>query len=150
MKQITERHYSDLIETIIKDKQKQYEKVGQEFSGIDGDDLLEEVTKRLGGDWCITNERPVKFTKADINAVAGARYFRKGGVTLLMGLAIIILCLSIVARFIGLALSPLSLTLYYTVCGIVTLAFLWFYSHGQAKIRRELWRQLGREESLEK
>ncbi len=147
MKIITERQYSEIVESILKEKEKQ--KVSPLFNGIGGEELQREITNRLGGEWKVTNEQPVKFTRVDINAVASARYFRKGGVTLLMGLVIILLLLAIGAKSLVI-MTPLYYNLYYTFCGLIALGFLWLYSRKQAKIRKELWRQLGREESKEK
>jgi len=149
MKIITERQYGEIVLNIIKERKKKAEKTSQSFNGVDGDDLNEEVTRHLGDEWMVTNEQPVKFTRGDINAVAGARYFRKGGITLVMGLLIIQLLLAIVVRSF-IIMTPLGYNLYYVLCGLIALGFILIYSRQQSKIRRELWRELGREESLEK
>lgn len=149
MKIITERQYGEIVLNIIKERKKKVEKASQSFNGVNGDDLNEEVARYLGDEWMVTNEQPVKFTRGDINAVAGARYFRKGGITLVMGLLIIQLLLAITVKSL-IIMTPLYFNLYYVLCGLIALGFIWVYSHKQSKIRKELWRQLGREESAEK
>lgn len=149
MKLITERQYNELTISILKDREIEAEKNHKSFNGIDGNDLLREITARLDDSWKVINEQPMKFTRADINAVASARYFRKGGITLLMGLLIVLLLVAIGVKSLVI-MTPLYYNMYYTFCGMVALGFIWIYSHKQSKIRKELWRQLGREETLEK
>jgi len=148
MKTITERQYNELVDIILKEREKQAGKTSQPFNGVDCDELQRGITNRLGDSWRITSEQPMKFTKADISAVANARYFRKSGITLLMGLLIIMLLLSIAVKSF-VVMIPLYYNLYYTVVGLIALAFIWVYSRGQSKIRKELWRQLGRGETKE-
>lgn len=145
MKLITAQHYHSVVESILKEKERQAESLGQSFIGLSADELQREVDNHLGGAWSIKKEESVKFNKADINAVASARFFRKTGVTLLMGLVIILVAFALVVKSISI-MTPLYYNIYYTVCGILTVVFLYIYSRKQSKVRKALWRQIGREE----
>lgn len=149
MKYITVQHYNSIVESILKEKEKEAERRKLPFVGLSADELRREVDNHLGGTWTIKREDAVKFSKADINAVAGARFYRKTGLQLLMVMVIIILALSAGVRYIP-NMIVLYYNLFYTLCGIIALVFIYIYSHKQAKVRKELWRQIGREESEEK
>lgn len=150
MIRITERQLADITVNIIKEKQTECEKRSQEFRGINSETLMREVSEYLGDEWTVIKEQDVKFTKADINAVAGARFFRKGGLTLLMAMLILVLGASLIPRYVGMEMTPLNVTIIYSILGVIFLVFMWIYNKGQSKIRKELWGQLGREESIEK
>ena len=148
MKVITEQYYHSVVIGILKEREKQIEKLGQPFDGLTADDLSREVENIIGGKWKIKREQSVKFSKADINAVAGARFFKETGQRILMVVAIIILGLSVVVRYIP-SMTSLYYNIYYTIVGIVALVFIYVYSRKQSKVRKELWRKLGREEAEE-
>lgn len=145
MKFITVQHYNSVVESILKEKEKQAELLHQAFTGITAGELQKELDNHFGGMWTIKKEESVKFSKADINAVAGARFFKGTGRSLLMGLAIIILLLSIGVKYIPDA-TALHYNIYYALCGVIALVFIYIYSHKQAKVRKELWHKLGRHE----
>lgn len=144
MKLITLEHYNSAVEAIVKEKERQAEKLGQAFEGIDAGELKRELDKHFGTDWGIKKEESVRFTKADINAVASARFFRKTGVTLLMSLLIVLVTLALAVKSL-VVMTPLYYNLYYTACGVIAIGFIWVYSRKQAKVRKELWRQMGRD-----
>lgn len=147
MKVITEKYYQDLVSDIIKEKRKSAEKLGKPFRGISQDELRDAVNVRVG-ECSLTNEEAVKFSRSDINAVASARYFRKGGITMIMGLVILLLLLAIAVKSV-VVMTPLYYNLYYALCGLIAIGFLYIYSRKQAKVRKALWQQLGREEAEE-
>jgi len=110
--------------------------------GVSQEELREAVKVRVGESCMITKEESVKFSRSDINAVASARYFRKGGVTLIMGLVIVVKSVVV--------MTPLYYNIYYALCGLIAIGFLYIYSRQQAKVRKELWQKLGREEAEER
>lgn len=148
MKVITEKYHQDLVDSILKEKRKVAEKLGKPFRGITPDELQEAINVRVGGQWSLTNEEAVKFSRSDINAVASARYFRRGGITMIMGLVIMLLLLAIAVKSVVI-MTPLYYNLYYTLCGVIAIGFLYIYSRKQSKVRKALWQQLGREEAEE-
>jgi len=148
VKVITEQYYQDLVSSIIKEKRKVAEKLGQPFLGVSQEELREAVKVRVGESCMITKEESVKFSRSDINAVASARYFRRGGISLIMGLVIVLLLLAIVVKSV-VVMTPLYYNIYYALCGLIAIGFLYIYSRQQAKVRKELWQQLGREEAEE-
>lgn len=151
MKIITEQYFNSIVEGIIKEKEKQADQAKQPFIGLSSDELWGEIGRQLevqpGEKWMVKRQ-PMKFTKQDINAVASGRFYRKTGVQLLMALVIILLAMSVAVRYIP-DITSLGYNIYYTLCGLVGLGFIYIYSRKQAKVRKELWRQLGREETKE-
>ena len=148
MKFINQQYYNSVVAGILKEKEKQAELLGQSFIGLSGDELAREVSDHLGEAWSIKAEKPMKFSKSDINAVANARFYRKTGVKLLMGLLIIVLTIAVAVKWIP-NMTELHYNIYITLCGVIALVFIYVYSRKQSKVRKELWRQLGREESEE-
>ena len=65
-----------------------------------------------------------------------------------MVVAIIVLSLSVGVKYIP-NMTELYYNIYYTLCGFIALAFIYVYSRKQSKVRKELWRQLGRDEGRE-
>ena len=148
MKFITVGYYNSLVDGILKEKEKQAKSSGHPFDGISEGELTREINKHIVGEWKIKSEQPVKFTKADINSVASGRFYRTTGVKMLMGLVIIILAVAVVVKYIP-NMTTLHYNIYYTLCGAVALGFIYIYSRKQAKIRKDLWKQIGREETEE-
>ena len=149
MKFITVQHYNSIVKGILKEKERQAEALHQEFSGLTSDELKKEVDNHIGDGWALKKEEAVKFSKSDINAVAGARFFRQTGRSLLMGLAIVVLGLAVAVKYMPIVMTELYYTIYYALIGLATIGFLYVYTRKQSKVRKELWRQIGREESLE-
>ena len=145
MKLITLNIYIETVQSIIKNREKHAEALKQEYTGLSADELNKELSSQFGGAWAIKKEESVKFTKADINAVAGARFFKETGRSLLMGLAIIILGLSVGVKYIP-DMTILYYTIYYALIGFATLSFIWVYSRKLSKVRKALWKQIGRGE----
>lgn len=142
MKIITEIHFNNLVAGIIAEKQKIAEKQHEIFMGVSQDDLMDEVAVKVGGKFVVKREQPVKFSKSDINAVANNRFYRKTGLKLLMGAVIILLGLSMLTNNFQ-VINPY---VYYGLCGITAIVFVYVYSSKQAKARKELWHEIGREE----
>ena len=148
MKFITVGYYNSLVDGILKEKEKQAKSSGHPFDGLTEIELTHEINKHMVGEWKIKSEQPVKFTKADINSVASGRFYRTTGVKMLMGLLIIILAVAVAMGYIP-NMTALHYNIYYTFCGAIGLGFIYIYSRKQARVRKELWRQIGREETEE-
>lgn len=148
MKTITEQYLNTLSVNIIKESEKQAELLGNSFNGLTGDQLYQAIKGHLGGEFIVKPEQQVKFSRYDINAVANSRFYRKSGQQLLMGLAIVVLLLVMAIRYIP-NMTALGYNISYTVCGAIALVFVFVYSRKQSRARKELWRQLGREEKDE-
>lgn len=146
MKIITEQHFSNLVDGVIREKEKLAEKQHEVFTGVSQDDLIDEVAVKVGGKFMVKRENPVRFSKDDINAVANNRFYRKTGLKILMGAIIILLALSMLVNY----LQVIHPYVYYGLCGVTAIVFVYIYSSKQAKARKELWREIGREEIGEK
>lgn len=146
MRSVTVHTYNSAVETIVREKEKEAEKSHIPFMGVPADELRQALDNYFGEAWIVKKEETIKFTKADINAVASARFFKSTGRTLLLGLAVILLSLAVAVRYIP-YMSALYYNIYYTICGAIALAFIYIYSRKQAKVRKTLWKQLGREET---
>jgi hypothetical protein len=135
MKIIAEQYYYALVDEILKEKQQQAHTAKQPFVGVTNEELRSEIEKRLGSSWAV-EIRKVTLSVSDVNALAGARFFKETGRTLLMALAIIILGLSVAIRWIP-DMTPLYYNLYYALCGVIALVFIYIYSRKQARVRKE-------------
>lgn len=133
-KRITTQQFSDIIDHIMDDSHDVAKQHGTELVGITQGDMIEGIHKRLGDDWVLTRDPPVRFTKEDISAVANSRFYRKTGVKLMMAWAIVILAFAMVS--LTFRLIPLSV--YYGLSIAATIGFIFSYSKKQAKIREEL------------
>lgn len=149
MKVITEQYFNNLVISIVKQKEKLAEQQHVSFTGLTNDELWKEINNCLGNQWTVEKDRQVKFTKADINAVASARFYRKSGIQLLMGMSIIVLALAVIFKNIP-NMTMVGYNIFYTLIGAIVLCFLYIYSRKASKVRKELWRQIGRDESEEK
>ena len=148
MKIIAEQYYYALVDEILKEKQQHARNTNQSFVGVTNDELRSEVEKRLGSPWAL-EIRKVTLSVSDVNALAGARFYKETGQRLLMVLTIIILGLAVVVRWIP-NMTALHYNIYYVLCGAIALAFIYSYSHKQAKIRKEFrWKYGVRETDKE-
>jgi len=149
MKIIAEQYYHALVDEILKEKQQQAHSTKQPFVGVTDDELQNEIGKRLGHPWAV-EIRKVTLSVKDVNALAGARFFQETGRTLLMVLAIVILALSVGVKYIP-NMTALYYNIYYTLCGVIALIFIYVYSRKQAKIRKEFkWKYGVRDTEEEK
>lgn len=146
-KVITEHQLHSLEDTIIAERKKIAEKNGDIFEGVSPEELNRELETRIGDKWLVKQEEKFHLKKNDINAIAGARYMRKGGLTLILITAVILLALSMVTRIIE--MTQLYYYIYYIACGVVACGFLIKYANGITKARKTLWHQLGRDETQE-
>ena len=134
---ITASHLSTLIEDITVEAQKRAKQTGIPFMGVPQDSLQSELNRKIGtNDWSVKKENPIKFTKADINAVASGRFYRKSGLKILMLWAVVVLFLLQVMTW----MPNLTIGVYYGACIAVTVGFVAVYGKKQSIARRELWR----------
>jgi uncharacterized membrane protein YuzA (DUF378 family) len=140
MKIIADKFFSVLVEDIISEKREYCDTNHLQFKGISSKELNDEIEKRLGKEWAI-DDSTRHLLKSDVNAIANARFFRQTGQRMLMIMAIVVLGLAVVARFIP--MTALYANIYYTIVGLVALGFIWIYSKKQAKVRKELRWKMG-------
>ena len=145
MKVITEQSYQSIVDTIIREEERLAEKASIPFSGISHIKLEGKVRERIGDDWTIRRDPKVKFSKSDINAVANSRFYKLMGLKLLLGLAVAILVVAAIVNYV----EGFPMWVAWVLYAIEALTFVYIYSKGQAKIRRQLWHELGRNENDE-
>ncbi len=134
MKVITVRQIESVLDHIMHDREELAKLKKETFMGVNQHEVMMELEKRLGVNWVLQKDPPVKLSKDDIIAVANNRFFRKLGMKLLMAWAIVILAFAILT----LTLRILPLPFYYGLSGIVTAVFLFVYSKKQNRMRNEL------------
>lgn len=145
MKTITEQTHRQAVDAILKERERLCAVRNETFRGMTSEEIQGELLNRFGGTYLVQRDRNIKFTKSDINAVANSRFYRKTGIKYLLGLGIILL---IVAMLVN-TFSVVPLIAGYSICAVVAIGFVYFYQRGQSKMRKELWNELGREESDE-
>ncbi len=134
MKTITEGQLESVIENIMSDKEKQAEVTGIPFIGVSQDEVISEILKRIGSDWVVNKDEPFRLSREDAATIANSRFYRKSGIKLIMGLAIYVLTIAILtmtAKFI----NPY---IYYILCGVGAVGFVYLYSKKQKDYRAEL------------
>ncbi len=146
MNTITAQNFADIIENIVADGEKLAELQRQPFVGVNNNEVLAELSQRLGNSWIITKTPPVNFSKDDIDAVANHRFYKRSGQKLLMLWALIILALLQLVVW----LPIINNYTYYGISFIVTLWFVAYYSRKQNKVRNELRKEIGIEVSESK
>lgn len=132
MKTYTPQNIEVMIDGIIAEKEKQ---CGSQFNGMPHNEVMNELYNKLGDDWCIKREQPIRFTKQDINAVANNRFYRRTGVKLLMLLIIVVLGLAVFTTTFKLIPIPI----YYGLSGLAAAIIFYIYSKKQQKARKEFW-----------
>lgn len=145
MKIIAEQYYSVLVDEILKEKFKQCRSENQPFIGLTNDELQIEIEKRLGKPWAI-EIRKISLSIEQVKDLANGQFFRETGRTLLMGLAIIILGLSVGVKWIP-NIAPLYYNIYLTLCGVIGLGFIYVYGRKLRKVREDLKWKYGVRES---
>lgn len=148
MRVVTEEYLKSLVESIVRGRKKQSELKHQEFVGLTGEELVREINAQLGENWVVKEEDKVKFSKEDINAVANGRFYRRTGVKMVMALIIILLSLATAMKYIP-NVTIVGYNIFYTLLGGIALAFIYIYSRKQSKVRKELWKQIGRDDVKE-
>jgi hypothetical protein len=93
MRTITPSELEDVIESIIEDKAKVSNVIGQKFAGVIGNDMASELQRRLG-DFAV-KKNDFHLTKADIGYVANGRFYHRIGQNLLLFLAVVILLVNL-------------------------------------------------------
>ncbi len=134
MKIITVQQLDGVVEGILHDKEEVAKIRKEQFMGVSQDEIVVELNNRLGKNWMLKKEPPVKFTKEDIAAVANSRFYRKTGMKLLMAWAIVVLAFAMLT--ITVQLIPLFA--YYSFGIATTIVFLYIYSKKQRQVRDEL------------
>lgn len=147
MKVIAEQYYYALVDEILKERLRESKSANRVFVGLTDDELHAEIEKRLGKPWAI-EVRKVTLSASDVNALASARFLKETGWTLLMGLAIVILSLSIAVRYIS-GMTALYYNIYYVICGAVGLVFIYVYTYKLRKVRKEFHWKYGIRDSDE-
>ncbi len=117
--------FNSLVEDIIEDRGKQAKVSGQPFLGVTKGEMLSEIDKRVENGLVFVKEHP-KFTKEDVDAVAKSRFYRKTGIRMLMLLIIAILAVMILATF-----RVIAPYVYYGLCGLSAVVFLYIYARKQ-------------------
>jgi hypothetical protein len=148
MKEITTRHFRTLADGIMKERERRAKRDNAPLTSISGEELCREVEAQLGGKFAVKKDEEVRFTRADIDAVAGSRFYKKTGFKMLVITAILVVGLGLSTKYIP-NMETWHYTLYYCAFAVIALGFLYIYSKGKARIRKELWHQMGREEGDE-
>lgn len=134
-KVITARQLDSLVSTILIDAENVAKLRHEVFNGINENEVLSQLTLRLGDGWILKKDQPVQFTKEDINAVAASRFFKAEGMVILMGWVIVIGALAFLTTYLPI-IPPL---VYYILNLGVTIIFFYVYTNKQRKLRKELW-----------
>lgn len=135
MKTITVQTLCSTIESILKEQEKLSQMQGQKFIGISEFNLITELDNKLGREWALKSDSPIKFTKQDIAAVANSRFIRGTGSRILMQLAIAILGLALLYQF-----RVLPYLIYISLCGVVAFGFFWYFTKKQAEAKKSFWK----------
>jgi hypothetical protein len=136
MKTVTVTQLESVISHIIHDTESLDKLKKQSFMGVRSDSVLVELDKRLGNDWMLVKDNPVKLDKDDIAALANSRFFKKMGQKLMMAWALIV----VVLAMLTLTVKVLPLSLYYGIAIVVTGIFLVIFSRKQRAEREGLSR----------
>ena len=145
MKVLTVPQLENEIEHIIHDEEELASKRNELFNGVSQEKIASELKRKLGENWVLKKEPPIKFTKEDIAAVANNRYFRKSGKMLLLAWAVIVMAFAIISFTFNL----LPIGYYYILSGLVTMGFLYGYSKKQKRMREELIRTIYGNDKIE-
>jgi hypothetical protein len=82
----------------------------------------------------------ITFDKHDIAAVANARYFKRGGIKLLLIWAAVTLVIVMITNYTG--IIPVSIA--YILLFIEAIVFVYLYSKKQTEMRVKLWENIER------
>lgn len=134
MKAITASQLETTIGHILHDKESQAKVTQSMFIGVTAKEVSAEIEKRLGTDWILKKDSPVKLNKDDIAALANSRFFKKTGQKLMMGWALVVVILAMFTMTI----KVIPLPVYYGSAILITGAFLVVFSQKQRAVRKEL------------
>lgn len=136
MRIITLAQLDDYTREVIAKYEQQVNKRGEKFVGVPQDELYNGLVDIIGDEWMLKKESALKFTKADVNAVANSRFYRTKGLKILLLWAVVVLVLlQAVAWF-----PVIPIYVYYASCCVATVGFVGLYSKKQRESRLELWR----------
>jgi len=139
MKIITAQQLENTVEQILHDRE-EVAKIRKElFEGVSQADMQIELKRRLGDNWVLKKEQPLKLTKDDLNTIANSRFYKRTGIKLLMGWAITVLALLTVT----VTYHWLPLYVMYILSAVASFVFVFLYSKKQREARREFWRGIG-------
>jgi hypothetical protein len=145
MKVVTKDQFEGIFESIFDDREEQAKLLGQSFNGLLLNDVLTELSTKLGIECVIQKNPPRGLTKEDIKSVADGRFYRKTGIKILLWTVIILLMLSMCTTTFRL----IPLVVYYGLCGVLAFGFTFIYGKKQAKARREFRETYGMEKEDE-
>ena len=138
MKTVTASQLEIAIGHILHDEEEISKLKRMPFIGVTCDKVLAELERRLGNDWVLKRDNPVKLDKDDIAALANSRFYKKVGQKLMMAWALIV----VVLAMLTFTVHVIPLPLYYGLAIAVTGTFLVIFSRKQKIVREELRQQV--------
>ncbi len=134
MKNVTTSQFESIVREIVIEQEREAKGRNEVFGGIRGKDVLAKINEKIGEEWMVKRPSTWHMSEADMNSIANGRFFKKSGSALLMAWTIVILVLlQVIQRF---PFAPVAI--YYALCFITTVGFVWLYGKKQKKARREL------------
>ena len=134
MKTVTVSQFEATISHVIHDREELAKLKQTPFNGVSADEVYTDLEKRLGKDWTLKKDNPVKLNEDDISALANSSFYKKTGQKLMMAWALIIAILAVFTMTV----KVLPLSLYYGLAIVVTGVFLVIFSRKQRVVRNEL------------
>lgn len=134
MKTITISQFESALSHILHDKEEQAKVTRTMFIGVTAKDALAELERRMGNDWVLKKDSPVKLNKDDIAALANSRFYKKTGQKLMLAWALVIAILSMMTMTV----RVLPLSLYYGIAIVITGIFLVIFTKKQRVVRKDL------------
>ena len=134
MKAITISQLESALSHILHDKEEQAKVTRTMFIGVTAKDALAELERRMGNDWVLKKDSPVKLNKDDIAALANSRFYKKTGQKLMLAWALVIAILSMMTMTV----RVLPLSLYYGIAIVITGVFLVIFTKKQRVVRKDL------------
>ena len=136
---VTQQYLNGVMDEVVEEQKRVAKVRGITFLGVPRNVMYDELDKRLGSDWTTVEDEIVKITKDDVNAMANGRYFRKGGLRMLMLWAIVVLGLATLnTRLDILGNTVYGDAVYYVLESVATVIFMTYFARGQRKTRKEL------------
>jgi hypothetical protein len=85
-------------------------------------------------------EDDIKFDKNDISAVANSRFFRKAGLRILLGWALVLFIVTALYNFLNIMPSALA----YILISVSSIVAVYLYGKKQTEVRVKLWENIER------
>lgn len=145
MKVITSQQFEGLLDAILNEKKRSNELVHNSFTGITHEDLMREVSAKIGDDkWAVKKGQALKLRMDDIDAVAGNRYYKRVGQMVLLVVLASILLLSNLSAYGFIPTQLFHLTAIGIAIGGISL-----YGYGRRKERQILHEAIKTGEGLD-